>query len=212
MAHVQLADKADRLIPKVALRYSRRRFGRVVEPVAAAAHHSGVLLAMGALETAAERGWRDSTRACGGSPSRRRPWRSAARGAPTTGTTRACSKGPIPSRCERSCSWRTSDVYDERERAVLEYAEAATATPAIITDELMERLHRHFTEPEIVELAPGWRWRTSGRASTPASAFGARGSPTTATSRTDVESSGIVDVSDTVADRMRPTGVGTARS
>ena len=57
MAHVLLYGQRRTACPQVALRYSRRRFGRVVEPVAAAAHHSGVLLAMGALETAAERGW-----------------------------------------------------------------------------------------------------------------------------------------------------------
>jgi alkylhydroperoxidase family enzyme len=49
--------------------------------------------------------------------------------------------------------WRDSDVYDERERLVLEYAEAATATPAVIGDELVDRLHACFTDEQIVELA-----------------------------------------------------------
>ncbi|HXW35652.1 MAG TPA: hypothetical protein VEJ87_13820, partial [Acidimicrobiales bacterium] len=38
-------------------------------------------------------------------------------------------------------------------RVVLEYAEAATATPVRISDELVERLHAHFDDAEIVELA-----------------------------------------------------------
>jgi alkylhydroperoxidase family enzyme len=153
MAYVQLADKADRLIPKVALRYSRHRFGRVVEPVAAAAHHSGVLLAMGALETAAERGWRRLE------PSLR--WLAIQATAMEIGCSwctdygyyEGMQQGTDPIKVREVLRWRTSDVYDERERAVLEYAEAATATPVSIADELMERLHRHFTEPEIVELA-----------------------------------------------------------
>jgi alkylhydroperoxidase family enzyme len=49
--------------------------------------------------------------------------------------------------------WTDSDAYDDRERAVLEYAEAASATPAHVSDELIDRLHTHFSDAEIVELA-----------------------------------------------------------
>ena len=49
--------------------------------------------------------------------------------------------------------WRSSDAYDERELVVLEYAHEATATPVRISDDLVERLHRHFSDAEIVELA-----------------------------------------------------------
>ncbi len=42
--------------------------------------------------------------------------------------------------------WRDSDVYDDRERAVLEYAEVASSTPAAPSEELMERLHSHFSD------------------------------------------------------------------
>ncbi len=153
MAHIQLADAADRLIPKMALRYSRHRFGRVVEPVAAAAHHSGVLLAMGALETAAERGWRRLD------PSLR--WLAIQAAAMEIGCSwctdygyyEGLQQGTDPTKVREVLRWRTSEVFDERERAVLEYAEGATSTPARVSDELMARLHRHFTEPEIVELA-----------------------------------------------------------
>ncbi len=153
MAHVQLADKATRLIPKVALRYSRRRFGRVVEPVAAAAHHSGVLLAMGALETAAERGWRRLDQDL--------RWLAIQAAAMDIGCSwctdygyyEGMQQGTDPIKVRQVLRWRTSEAFDGRERAVLEYAEAATSTPARISDELMARLHEHFTEPEIVELA-----------------------------------------------------------
>ena len=153
MAHVQLADKADRLIPKVALRYSRHRFGRVVEPVAAAAHHSGVLLAMGALETAAERGWRRLD------PSLR--WLAIQAAAMEIGCSwctdygyyEGLQQGTDPPRSARSFG-------GERVTCSTSASEPSSSTPKrrpprrpAVSDELMARLHRHFTEPEIVELA-----------------------------------------------------------
>jgi alkylhydroperoxidase family enzyme len=152
MAHVQLADRATRLIPKLALRYSRHRFGRVVEPVAAAAHHSGVLLAMGALETAAERGWNHLD------PHLR--WLAIQATAGEIGCSwctdygyyEGVQQGVDQAKVREVPRWRTSEVFDERERAILEFAESATATPVTVSDELMETLHRHFDESEIVEL------------------------------------------------------------
>jgi alkylhydroperoxidase family enzyme len=49
--------------------------------------------------------------------------------------------------------WRESALFDERERVVLEYAESATMTPAEVSEECADRLHAHFTDAEIVELA-----------------------------------------------------------
>ncbi len=45
-----------------------------------------------------------------------------------------------------------SDLYSERERAALAYAEAMTVTGRKVTDELFARVRAHFSEPEIVEL------------------------------------------------------------
>lgn len=45
-----------------------------------------------------------------------------------------------------------SDLYAERERAALAYAEAMTVTGRKVTDELFARVRAHFSEPEIVEL------------------------------------------------------------
>jgi alkylhydroperoxidase family enzyme len=49
-------------------------------------------------------------------------------------------------------SWRSSDVYDERERVVLEYVEGATSTPVVVGEDLVSRLHEQFSDAEIVEL------------------------------------------------------------
>src|SRR5207342_251872 len=48
-------------------------------------------------------------------------------------------------------NFESSSRYDERQKAALAYAEAITwDLPA--TDALWERLHRHFSEPELVEI------------------------------------------------------------
>lgn len=48
--------------------------------------------------------------------------------------------------------WRASNLFDERERIALEYAEAVTRSDLEVTDELMARLKRHFDDDAIVEL------------------------------------------------------------
>lgn len=48
--------------------------------------------------------------------------------------------------------FRESPHFSVRERAALEYAEQVTRASAAVSDELFDRLRRHFTEPEIVEL------------------------------------------------------------
>jgi len=45
-----------------------------------------------------------------------------------------------------------SPLYDERERAVMAYAEAMTITGQRVTDELFARVRAHWTEAEVVEL------------------------------------------------------------
>jgi alkylhydroperoxidase family enzyme len=153
MAHVTLIDRPSGLVPRLAARYSRHRFGQDVEPVMAASHHGGVLVAMGALETAAQRGWKKldphlrwlALQATGGEIGC--SW------CTDFGYYEGMQQGIDPRKVRDVPRFRTSDVYDEVERAVLEYAVAATATPAAVTDELIERLHRHLSEPEIVELA-----------------------------------------------------------
>ena len=48
--------------------------------------------------------------------------------------------------------WRDSDVYTELERDVMEYAEAMTATPPVVDDALAARLLGRLGEPAFVEL------------------------------------------------------------
>jgi AhpD family alkylhydroperoxidase len=48
--------------------------------------------------------------------------------------------------------FRDSTVLGEREKAALLLAEAIAWDPALADDEVWEKLHANFTEPEIVEL------------------------------------------------------------
>lgn len=48
--------------------------------------------------------------------------------------------------------WATSDLFTERERVALEYAEAMTLSGVGVSDALFARVRAHFSEPEIVEL------------------------------------------------------------
>src|SRR5580704_17779637 len=153
MANVELIEKPKKLIPKIALRYSRRRFGEVVEPAMAAAHHSGVLLSMGLHETAVQYGWKKL-------PLHLR-WLAVQVSAGEIGCSwctdfgyyEGMNSGVDPRKVRDVPRWRDSDVYDVKERLVLEYAVCATQTPVEISPELVAGLHEHFSEEEIVELA-----------------------------------------------------------
>jgi alkylhydroperoxidase family enzyme len=153
MAHVTLEQEARGVIPRLAGRYTRHRFGLMVEPAAAASHHSGVLVAMGALETAAGMGWKKLD------PTLR--WLAIQSASTQIGCSWCVDYGYFegmhdgidPEKVRAASRWRECALFDERERLVLEYAEAATESPARVTDELATRLRAHFDEAEIVELA-----------------------------------------------------------
>jgi alkylhydroperoxidase family enzyme len=48
--------------------------------------------------------------------------------------------------------FRDSELFSEREKAALEYAEEMTNTPVEISNEVFERLKKHFSDEQIVEL------------------------------------------------------------
>ena len=48
--------------------------------------------------------------------------------------------------------WQDSDLFDPKEKIVLQYVEAITYTDQQVNKDLMNRLHEYFDEDEIVEL------------------------------------------------------------
>ena len=49
--------------------------------------------------------------------------------------------------------YQTSELFTPAERVALEMADAMTATPPNVTDELFARLQAHYDEAQLVELA-----------------------------------------------------------
>ncbi len=49
--------------------------------------------------------------------------------------------------------WRDSELFDDRERASLALAEAMSATPVAVTDDVFAGVRRFFSDAELVELA-----------------------------------------------------------
>ena len=64
----------------------------------------------------------------------------------------AAAQGVAEHKYDDVIEFRTSDRYDDRERAALRWAEAIAWDPAMADDDLWADLHRHFSEPELVEL------------------------------------------------------------
>jgi alkylhydroperoxidase family enzyme len=48
--------------------------------------------------------------------------------------------------------YQQSDLFNEREKAALDYAVAVTRTPVEVSDELFARMREHFDEKQMVEI------------------------------------------------------------
>jgi alkylhydroperoxidase family enzyme len=152
MAYVPLDPRPKSRVARVLLSYARRRYGDL-QPVAAAANHTGVLVANGAIETVVGKSWH--------ALDPHLKWLAVQATAGAIGCSwctdfgfyLGVQEGIHPAKVRDVPRWRDSDAYDVKERLVLEYAERATATPADVDDELSARLEEHFSVQERVELA-----------------------------------------------------------
>jgi AhpD family alkylhydroperoxidase len=131
--------------------YSRRRFGTVADPAAAMGHNPRVLVTNARHEMALEK-WHalDPT------------LKDLAQMA--SAVTIGCSwcvdfgywiatrKGTDPVKLRDVPRWRDSDVFTDLERRVLAYAEAMSATPPAVTDEMVAGLRRDLDDAALVEL------------------------------------------------------------
>ena len=50
-------------------------------------------------------------------------------------------------------NWEYTKILSENEKTAIEYAEEMSKTPVRVSDELFDRLKKHFTEEQIVELS-----------------------------------------------------------
>jgi AhpD family alkylhydroperoxidase len=64
----------------------------------------------------------------------------------------AAAQGATEDDYDDLIDFRKSDRYDDRERAALRWAEAIAWDPGSADDDLWAELHKHFSQPELVEL------------------------------------------------------------
>jgi alkylhydroperoxidase family enzyme len=57
--------------------------------------------------------------------------------------------------------YATSPLYEDKERAALEYADAITLTDRDVDDDLFEKVRGHFGEDAVVELTATIAWENS---------------------------------------------------
>jgi alkylhydroperoxidase family enzyme len=151
MARISL-DPPRTLSYRLGARFSRRRYGTVLDPLAAMGHNTQVSVAYALFELQVER------------------WHKLDQGLKdlavmVAATTIGCSwcvdfgywestmNHDVPAEKIRAVPhWRDSGVFTEQERLVLEYAQAMTDTPPGVTDEMVERLRGHLGEAQLVEL------------------------------------------------------------
>ncbi|CAL9587626.1 hypothetical protein SUDANB58_05166 [Streptomyces sp. enrichment culture] len=150
MARVSLTPPRTLLL-RVVEWYSRRTYGKVLDPGRALAHNPRVL-------------WGDLRFEQSVAKWDRLDAGLKALAVMASATSIGCSwcvdfgfwenteRGVDPRKLRDVPLWRDSDAYTPLERDVMEYAEAMTATPPVVTDELAERLRARLGEPAFVEL------------------------------------------------------------
>ena len=150
MARIPL-DPPRTLLTRLTDWYSRRVYGAVLDPGAAMAHNPRVLLTNARFERSLQRWDRlDPTL--------------EALAVMASAVTIGCSwcvdfgywistsKGVEPAKLRDLPHWQDSDVYTELERRVIGYAEAMSATPPTVTDEMVAGLRSELDDATLVEL------------------------------------------------------------
>jgi alkylhydroperoxidase family enzyme len=151
MARISLDTTTTSLPARLAAWFSRRRLGRVADPLAAWSHHTGVLLTLLRLEMRVQR-WRRLDASLQALAVMVSAARIGCAWCMDFGYWEFHHRGVDQRKLEAIPQWRFSDVYSDLERLVLEYAEAMTETPPAVTDDLVARLREHLDDAGIVEL------------------------------------------------------------
>jgi alkylhydroperoxidase family enzyme len=151
MARISL-DPPKTLSYRIGARFARRRYGVMPDPVAAMAHNMKVGRSYALFELGVER-WRTLDRGLKDLAVMAAATSIGCAWCLDFGYWEATMNHKVPAEKIRAVpNWRDTDVFTELERLVLEYAEAMTATPPSVTDEMVVRLSTHLGEAELVEL------------------------------------------------------------
>jgi AhpD family alkylhydroperoxidase len=131
--------------------YARRSWGVVPDPLAAMGHNPRVLLTDARFETSLGR-WKKLDPTLKALAEMASAVHIGCSWCVDFGYWVSANAGVDPRKLQDVPHWRDSDVYTDLERKVLAYAEAATATPLQVTDEMVADLRRELDDAELVEL------------------------------------------------------------
>jgi alkylhydroperoxidase family enzyme len=151
MARISL-DPPGTLSYRVASWFCRRRYRAMLDPVAAMAHNVQVGRSYGIFEMQVKR-WRQLDQRLKDLAVMAVAGKIGCSWCLDFGYWEATMQHQVSAEKLRSVpDWWDSDLFTELERLVLGYAEAMTATPPTVTDELVARLSEHLNEAQLVEL------------------------------------------------------------
>ena len=131
--------------------YSRRSWGVVADPLAAMGHNPRVLLTDARFETSLAR-WKKLDRTLRNLAEMAAAVSIGCSWCVDFGYWESTRNGTDPMKMRDVPRWRDSDVYTDLERQVMAYAEAMTATPPAVTDEMVAGLRQHLDDAQLVEL------------------------------------------------------------
>jgi AhpD family alkylhydroperoxidase len=131
--------------------YARRTYGVMPDPLAAMAHHMPVLLTDAAFETSVAR-WKRLDPTLKALAEMASAVMIGCSWCVDFGFWETTRHGIDPVKMREVPRWRDSDVYTDLERQVMAYAEAMTATPPAVTDEMVAELRRQLDDAALVEL------------------------------------------------------------
>lgn len=139
------------LLGRLAYRFSRRRFGKVVEPLTVTAHHPRLLLGYGLFELALDR-----SHLVDESLKQLAALKVAAivgcEFCIDIGSTLARYSGVTEDQLRDLSNYRESEAFSFLEKLVLDYAVEMTRTPVVISQNLFDALGERFDEASLVEL------------------------------------------------------------
>lgn len=131
--------------------WSRRTYGKELEPVLALLHNRRVAIAVSRFELAVGK-WNRLDRNLSELVCLRVASQIGCSWCMDFGYYLSRTNGMAPEKLEEVARWRVSELYTPLERRALEYAEAMTATPPTVTDVMVEVLRGDLGDAALVEL------------------------------------------------------------
>jgi alkylhydroperoxidase family enzyme len=150
MARISL-DPPRTLFYRFAEWYSRRTYGAILDPLPAMGHNQRVLSTDLRFEMSVAR-WKKLDPTLKALAVMASAVEIGCSWCVDFGYWETTNRGIDPRKMRDVPHWRDSDVYTDLERRVMAYAEAVTATPPAVTDEMVAELRRDLDDAALVEL------------------------------------------------------------